>query len=309
MNKTSTNQSWVNLISDFCYYLKIERGLSKNTIESYERDIKELKRFLETKKIFNTPITCDTSQIKFFIYENSKVKSSTTQARQISSLKSFFNYLMFEKYRQTSPVELIESPKIIKKLPSVLSIEEINRIINTINLSKPHGHRNKTIIEILYSCGLRVSELVNLKISNLFLKEKLILIKGKGNKERLVPLNSLSKKYIEIYINNIRSLQKIPADFTDILFLNRNGKTLTRAMIFHIIKVATKAAGIQKQISPHTFRHSFATHLLENGADLRMIQQLLGHESITTTEIYIHLNMTKLRKEILKYHPRSTKRN
>jgi len=296
---------WEKIILDYYNFLKIERGLSKNSIESYVNDIRSLERFFKEKKINETPKNCSADNIKYFIYESSKKLSANSQARRVSGLKNFFNYLIFEKYRQESPLELIESPKVIRKLPNTLSLKEVEIILNNIDLAQPQGHRNRAIVEMLYGCGLRVSELIDLQISNLFFKEKLILVKGKGNKQRLVPLGSYAQKYAQIYINEIRVLHNILPKFSDTLFLNRRGKSLTRAMIFTIIRNLSNYSGIKKSISPHTFRHSFATHLLENGADLRTIQQLLGHESITTTEIYIHLDSKQLRKTILKYHPRS----
>ena len=296
---------WEQLIIDYYNFLKIERGLSKNSIESYIVDIRSLERFFKEKKINETPTNCSSDSIKYFIYESSKKLSSLSQARRISGLKNFFNYLVLEKYRDESPIELVESPKFTRKLPHTLSLKEIDAMIDAIDLGHPQGHRNRAIIEMLYGCGLRVTELIYLQISNLFFKEKLVLIKGKGEKQRLVPLGSHAQKYIQIYINEIRVLHNILPKFSDTLFLNRRGKPLTRAMIFTIIRNLSNDLGIKKTISPHTFRHSFATHLLENGADLRTIQQLLGHENITTTEIYIHLDSKRLRETILKYHPRS----
>ena len=231
--------------------------------------------------------------------------NARSQARIISGLKSFFNYLIFEDYRETNPLELIESPRIGRKLPDTLTTKEIDLLINVIDLSHPQGERNRAIIETLYSCGLRVSELTELKISDLFFEEDFIKVTGKGNKQRFVPISELTKKYINTYKNHIRIHLTPLKDDVDILFLNRRGKKLTRAMIFTIVKTLTKQANIQKKISPHTFRHSFATHLLENGADLRSIQQMLGHESITTTEIYMHVDRSHLKEVLDNFHPRS----
>ena len=228
-----------------------------------------------------------------------------SQARRISGLKSFFNFLIFEGYRKNSPIDLIESPKLGRKLPTVLSLSEIERLLDCIDLSHAQGHRNRAIIETLYGSGLRVSELVDLKISDLYFDENMMLINGKGDKQRLVPLGAFAKKFIQLYIDNVRVLNKISNEDRDTLFLNRNGKKLTRAMIFTIVRQLGQMIGIEKKISPHTFRHSFATHLLENGADLRTIQTLMGHESITTTEVYMHLDTQHLSQVLKDFHPRN----
>ena len=229
--------------------------------------------------------------------------SPHTQARRIAGLRSFFDYLIFESYRKTNPTDLIETPKLGRKLPDVLSIKEIDLLMNAIDLGHPQGHRNRAILETLYGSGLRVSELTQLSLSNLFFKEDMIRVTGKGNKQRLVPMGSHSKKHLELYIHKVRNLQKINLAHQDIVFLNRNGSALTRQMIFTIIKRLANETSIQKQIGPHTFRHSFATHLLENGADLRTIQVLMGHESITTTEVYTHLDSLHLKKIMEQFHP------
>lgn len=296
---------WHSYIKEYQNYLRLERGLSENTIANYSFDIEKLVIFLEQTKNNETPLNITEETVLQFVYELSKDVLATSQARILSGLKSFFNFLLFEEYRTTTPMELIEVPKTARKLPDVLSVQEIDNLIKAIDLSKPEGERNRAIIETLYSCGLRVSELTNLKISDLFFKENFIKITGKGNKQRFVPIAQTTQKFITIYKNQVRVNLKIQKGYEDILFLNRRGKQLTRAMIFTIIKQLAKAIELKKNISPHTFRHSFATHLLENNADLRAIQLMLGHESITTTEIYTHLDRTYLKEVLNKFHPRS----
>ncbi|WP_335965852.1 site-specific tyrosine recombinase XerD [Galbibacter sp. PAP.153] len=295
---------WMDAITDYESYLKIERGLSLNSIENYCLDIQKLLKYLEVHQITDSPLQISPETLQGFIYETAKNISPRSQARLISGLKSFFNYLIFEDYRADNPLELIESPKIGRKLPDTLSETEIDQIIKTIDLSTPEGERNRTMLETLYSCGLRVSELVNLKISDLFFEEGFIKVSGKGDKQRFVPIAANTIKYITIYVKEIRPLIPVQKGFEDFVFLNRRGKGLTRAMVFTVIKRTTEKSGIKKNISPHTFRHSFATHLLQNGADLRAIQQMLGHESITTTEVYMHLNRKDLAKVIDQHHPR-----
>ena len=295
---------WQQAITHYQNYLKIERGLSENSISNYTFDINKLVKWLVLNNIKTSPINIEKETLQEFIYNIAKELNPRSQSRIISGLKGFFNYLIFEEYRATNPLDLIESPKIGRKLPDTLSIEEIDTIISIIDLSKPQGERNRAIIEALYGCGLRVSELISLKISDLFFDEGFIKVTGKGNKQRFVPIGSLTIKFINIYRNEIRVHQVIKPSAQDTLFLNRRGNDLTRAMIFHIVKELTEKAGIRKNISPHTFRHSFATHLLENGADLRAIQQMLGHESITTTEIYTHLDKSHLSQIINNFHPR-----
>jgi integrase/recombinase XerD len=297
--------NWGQAVSDFQMYLQIERGLSKNSIENYILDIQAFQKFLEIEKINISPLECEEEIIKQFIYETAKALSPYTQARRIAGLRSFFDYLIFEKYITSNPTDLIETPKLGRKLPDVLSIEEIELLIDHLDLQHPQGHRNRAILETLYGSGLRVSELIKLNLSNLFFKESLIRVTGKGNKQRLVPMGIIAKKYLNIYIEEVRTNQKIHSEFKDVLFLNRNGKGLTRQMIFTLIRTLAIKAGIKKKIGPHTFRHSFATHLLENEADLRSIQILMGHESITTTEMYTHLDTHHLRSVIEKYHPRN----
>jgi integrase/recombinase XerD len=259
---------------------------------------------LNDNAIAISPEKINEETIQLFIYAVSKEVNARSQARIISGLKSFFSYLIFEDYRTDNPMELIEAPKIGRKLPDTLSTDDIDNLIAAIDLSSPEGERNKAIIETLYSCGLRVSELVTLKISDLFFDEGFIKITGKGNKQRFVPVATTTQKYIVLYRNSIRNHLSISKGFEDTLFLNRRGKQLTRAMIFTIIKTLAVKINLQKNISPHTLRHSFATHLLENGADLRSIQLMLGHESITTTEIYVHLDRKHLTQIINKFHPR-----
>ena len=295
---------WPQAITHYQNYLKIERGLSENSISNYTFDINKLVKWMVLNNVKTSPINIEKETLQEFIYNIAKELNPRSQSRIISGLKGFFNYLIFEEYRATNPLDLIESPKIGRKLPDTLSIEEIDTIISIIDLSKPQGERNRAIIEALYGCGLRVSELISLKISDLFFDEGFIKVTGKGNKQRFVPIGSLTIKFINIYRNEIRVHQVIKPSAQDTLFLNRRGNDLTRAMIFHIVKELTEKAGIRKNISPHTFRHSFATHLLENGADLRAIQQMLGHESITTTEIYTHLDKSHLSQIINNFHPR-----
>ena len=298
--------NWKNALADYQHYLKLERGLSKNSNQSYTRDIEKFILFLEKNQIKDSPIEVSKEIIQQFIYEIAKVVNPRSQARIISGLKSFFNYLIFEDYRKDNPMDLIESPKIGRKLPDTLSETEINQLIDAIDLSKPEGERNRAMLETLYGCGLRVSELINLRLSDLFFEEDFIKVTGKGDKQRFVPISSINKKYIDIYRNQVRAHLNIQEGFQDILFLNRRGKQLTRAMVFTIVKNLAEHIGLQKTISPHTFRHSFATHLLENGADLRAIQQMLGHESITTTEIYMHVDRTHLAEVMNTYHPRKS---
>ena len=294
---------WEQATKDYKHYLKLERGLSKNTIDSYNRDIKKLIFFLEKNNLSISPTDLNEEIIQQFIYEIAKKVNPTSQARIISGLRSFFDYLIFEKYRETNPTDLIESPKIGRKLPDTLTEEEINLLIASIDLSKSQGERNRAILETMYSCGLRVSELISLKISDIFFDEGFIKVVGKGNKERFVPIHFRAQKYIIMYMNEIRTFLSIKKGFEDTLFLNRRGKSLSRQMIFMILKDLAIKINLNKKISPHTFRHSFATHLLKNGADLRAIQQMLGHESITTTEVYVHLDTSYLKKIVEKYHP------
>lgn len=296
--------NWNIHIKSFQSYLKIERGLSQNTIDNYTFDINRLCLFLTQNNIQISPEKITDQVLQEFIYEVSKQVNARSQARIISGLKSFFSYLIFEDYRSENPLELIETPKTGRKLPDTLDISEIDQLIHAIDLSQAEGERNRAIIETLYGCGLRVSELVSLKISDLFFEEGFIKITGKGNKQRFVPIGNLTQKFIEIYSKSVRIHVPVNKGHEDTLFLNRRGRGLSRAMIFTIIKELAIKMELKKSISPHTLRHSFATHLLENGADLRSIQLMLGHESITTTEIYVHVDRRLLTKVINDFHPR-----
>ena len=298
---------WEYEIIEYKNYLKLERSLSDNSISAYINDVKKLTAYLELEG--NSDINCSNLDFeilkKFIEYLYKLGISSHTQARIISGLKSFFNYLIIEEKISVNPMELIQSPKLNKKLPDTLSLDEIDKILNAIDMGTYEGTRNRAIIETLYSCGLRVSELINLSIQNLFLDIGFVKVLGKGSKERLVPIGSSAIKFINMYINEYRKSMKIIGGNEGFLFLNRRGKKLTRNMIFLIIKELSRKINLQKNVSPHTFRHSFATHMIEGGADLRAVQDMLGHESITTTEIYTHLNKEYLREVVKKFHPRS----
>ena len=298
---------WDNEVNEFKNYLKLERSLSKNSIDAYLLDIRKLTSFISEN--YSTSLSIENinvSIIESFIKYLFKSESSTySQARIVSGLKSFFNYLLLEEKIDINPMELIDAPKLVRKLPETLSIQEIENIINAVDLDSKEGMRNKAILETLYSCGLRVSELVNLKVQNLFLDIGFIKVLGKGMKERLVPIGTKAAECISLYMNEYRKSINISEGFEGYLFINRRGKNLTRNMIFIIVKDLVKKAGLKKNISPHTFRHSFATHLIEGGADLRAVQEMLGHESITTTEIYTHLNKNYLKEVVNKFHPRS----
>ncbi|TVZ28177.1 integrase/recombinase XerD [Gillisia sp. Hel_I_86] len=297
--------NWKEASLDYKNYLLIERGLSINSVANYSLDIHKLINYLEENNISISPIKISSEILQQFIFEVAKSLNPRSQSRLISGLKSFFDFLIFEGYREHNPMEIIESPKVGRKLPDVLSLAEIDKMIFNIDLSSAQGERNKAIIETLYSCGLRVSELLDLKISDLFFKEGFIKVTGKGDKQRFVPISDTTQDYITEYLQNSRNHNAIHPKASDIVFLNRRGKSLTRAMIFTIVRNLAKQAGIHKKTSPHTFRHSFATHLLENGADLRAIQLMLGHESITTTEIYMHVDKSHLKQVIHSFHPRS----
>lgn len=297
-------KSWIKLMADYKSYLKIERGLSDNSVTNYLFDVQRLVDYLSEKQIDISPVNITDETIQQFIYHIAAELNPRSRARIISGLKSFFNYLVFEDYRKDSPMELIEVPKIGRKLPDTLSTTEIDSLINAIDLSKDEGERNRAMLETLYSCGLRVSELISLKLSDLFFDEGFLKVTGKGNKQRFVPIGAFTQKYIAIYCSEVRNTLNIQKGHEDTLFLNRRGKGLTRAMVFTIIRNLAEKVGLHKTISPHTFRHSFATHLLENGADLRSIQLMLGHESITTTEIYMHLDRKFLNQVLNTYHPR-----
>lgn len=300
------NSSWDDTIKDFELYLRLEKSLSENSIEAYTHDIHKMYEFLVIHENYKSPESIDLDIIRDFIYWLNMIGiSERSQARIISGIKAFYTYLWLEKRISEDPTELIDLPKIGKKLPEFLSIEEIDKMLYSIDFSKPEGQRNKAIIETLYSCGLRVSELINLRLSNLYFNEGFIRVIGKGNKERLVPISNKAIKEIGYYKETTRNHLSPIKGSEDIVFLNRRGKKLTREMIFIIIKQVAMAAEITKNISPHTFRHSFATHLVNGGADLRAVQDMLGHETITTTEIYTHLDKQHLRDTIMMYHPRS----
>ena len=294
--------NWDSLIKSFSTYLRIERSLSNNTIESYSNDLNKLSDFLTPKSISATKVRLN--DLKDFISSISEILSETSQSRIISAIKSFYKFLLIENLIETDPSENLVSPKIGRKLPNVLTIEEINLIINSIE-SNNVGIRNKAIIEIIYGCGLRVSELTNLLLSNLFLKQGYIKIVGKGNKERLSPIGSLAIDSLNDFLTNVRPGLKINNKFSDHVFINNRGTSLSRSMIFKMIKKYTLKANINKDISPHSLRHSFATHLVEGGANLRAVQEILGHSSITTTEIYTHLDSDYLRSNLVEYHPRA----
>ena len=296
--------SWNRYIKEFVSYLKIEKGLAENSIFAYQNDVAKLHDF--SVSIDKNAEQISYNDLKLFIAELYDLGlSARTQARIISGIKQFYGYLLLENYITIDPSELLDQPKIGRKLPEVLTIEEIDRLIDALDMSKTESHRNKAIIETLYSCGLRVSELVNLRFSDLFFEEGFIRVIGKGNKERLVPVSASVEKEISIYNDHIRRHQNIKKGDENVVFLNRRGGKLTRVMIFTIIKDLAERISLQKTISPHTFRHSFATHLLEGGANLRAIQEMLGHESITTTEIYTHLDQRYLKEAILSFHPRN----
>jgi len=298
--------NWERYIKDFVSFLKIEKGLAENSIFAYQNDVAKLYEFADARKLSPTDLTYE--HLKEFVAELYDLGlSARTQARVISGVKQFFGFLLLEDVIQDDPSELLEMPKIGRKLPEVLSIEEVDRLISAVDLSKTEGHRNRAILETLYSCGLRVSELVNLKFSDLFFEEGFIRVIGKGNKERLVPVSPSVEKEIKLYTQHIRNQQEIKPGNEHIVFLNRRGAQLTRVMIFTIIKDLAESIGLTKSISPHTFRHSFATHMIEGGANLRAVQEMLGHESITTTEIYTHLDQRFLRDAIVSFHPRNKK--
>ncbi|TLX71512.1 site-specific tyrosine recombinase XerD [Labilibacter sediminis] len=297
---------WESEIEDFRGYLKVEKGLSDNSIHAYVTDLTKLVHFLNEKGYKFGPEGVVLAHLKEMMeWVTQKGISPRTQARIISGIKSFYKFLLIEEKIDRDPTALLESPKIGRKLPEILSVEEIDSIINAIDTKKPEGQRNKAILETLYSCGLRVSELIDLKISNLFFESGFIKIEGKGNKERLVPISTKAIKEINLYLSEYRRNLKIHVDSEDVLFLNRRGKKLSRVMIFTIIKNLVGKLGFSKNVSPHTFRHSFATHLIDGGANLRAVQEMLGHESIITTEIYTHLDKEYLKNTLIQFHPRS----
>ena len=298
--------SWETYIKGFRNYLKLERSLSENSIQAYLRDVRKLEQFFELKKKSLTPGAVTTQHLKDFLeYLNELGMSAYSQARIISGLRGFFNYLLGEELIQTDPSELIEGPRLGRKLPDTLDYHEVEKILSSIDLSAPEGTRNRAMLEVLYSSGLRVSELVGLKRASIYADIGFLRVIGKGNKERLVPIGKEALKYLTLYLEQVRPQQKIQAGSESFVFLNRRGRPLSRVMVFTIIKNLVAKAGIRKTVSPHTFRHSFATHLIEGGADLRAVQEMLGHESITTTEIYTHLDRDYLKQVIREFHPRS----
>ncbi len=298
---------WEHAINDYIRFLRLEKSLAENSVSAYVRDVKVLKAFAENA-LGKEPESLTSDDISLFLeHVQQKSYNHRSQARILSGVKGFYKYLMVEEVIDIDPTELIQGPKMTRKLPDFLTIDEIDAMIASFDLSKPEGQRNRAIIETLYSCGLRVSELVNLKITDLFFNDGLIKVLGKGDKERLVPIGKKAIKEISLYFHNRKGLKKIDKKWENILFLNRNGGRLTREMIFTIVKRAAQAAGIKKTISPHTLRHSFATHLVERGADIRVVQEMLGHESILTTEIYTHLDRQYLKDTILMFHPRKGK--
>lgn len=300
--------NWNSYKIRFKQYLQLERSLSKNSIEAYTDDIIKLEQYSQSFLNNKSPLQIELNHLQAFVKWISEMGfSPTSQARIISGIKTFYKFLLIENEITQSPAELIEAPKTARKLPVYLSIEEIDQLIAQIDRSTPEGERNITLLETLYSCGLRVTELVTLKISDLHLNEEYIKVTGKGNKERLVPIGKAAKKLLNNYINNVRVHLPVKKNAGDFIFLNRRGSPISRVMVFYIIKDLADKAGIKKKMSPHTFRHSFATHLVEGGADLRAVQEMLGHESITTTEIYTHLDRQYLRDNILSYHPRNKK--
>jgi len=298
--------NWTLFLKEFVTYLKLEKSLSANSIQAYLHDVTQLLNFIEYSKLSILPEEVDLFLLeKFISWVNGIGINPRSQARMISGIRAFYRFLLLNEYIDTDPTALLELPRLGRKLPTILNVEEIDALLGAIDLGKPEGHRNKAMLETLYSCGLRVSELVNLKISNLYFDEGFIKVIGKGDKERLVPISPKAIREITYYFEKTRNHQNIQKGFENLVFLNRRGKGLTRVMVFTIIKELAKITGLKKNISPHTFRHSFATHLVEGGADLRAVQEMLGHESIITTEIYTHLDREYLRDTIMRFHPRA----
>lgn len=297
---------WNSLIKGFKAYLQLERSLSPNSVDAYLRDIRKFVEFLEIKEWSVNALHIEMKHLeKFIFWINELGLGERTQARMISGLKAFYKYLLVEDLIDVAPTDLLEGPRLDRKIPEVLSIAEVNAILESIDLSTPHGTRNRAMLETLYACGLRVSEMIDLRLTNLYPEIGFVKVLGKNNKERIVPIGDSALKHINFYIEGVRRAQmNIHPDHENFVFLNRRGKKLSRVMVFMVVKEATLAAGIEKTVSPHTFRHSFATHLVEGGADLKAVQDMLGHESITTTEIYTHLDREFLRETILNFHPR-----
>ncbi len=299
---------WKDAIDEFRNYLLVERSLTENTIIAYEKDVRQFSEYLSFSAPGLAPAAIGPDEIRSFVVYLSEVGiQATSVSRFLSAIRSFFSYLLLEGEIAKDPSSLVESPRLGRKLPQILSIEEIDAMQGSIDLSKPEGHRNMAIIEVLYSCGLRVSELVGLLISRIYFEDSYILVEGKGSKERLVPISPRAIDYLRFYLNHYRKTLNPSSQHTDFVFLSRRSKPLSRIMVFLIVKDLARTAGITKTVSPHTFRHSFATHLVEGGADLRSVQAMLGHESIITTEIYTHLNRDYLRQTIIDFHPRSPK--
>ena len=296
--------SWNVYIRGYKNYLQIEKSLSKNTVDAYCRDIIKLNEFFNNNELTKKINELSYQDFQNYIsHLNNQKINARSQSRVISSIRSFFKFLILEKIVEENPSDLLENPKTGKKLPEFLTIKEVDELVQQIDRSKADGERNLAIIEVLYGCGLRVTELIELKISEIYWKEGFIRVIGKGNKERLIPLGKIASKYLKVYLNEVRVHQIISNEFIDHVFLNKNGKKISRVMIFKIIKRLTELAGIKKNVSPHTLRHSFATHLVEGGADLRAVQEMMGHQSITTTEIYTHLDKNYLKQSILDHHP------
>ena len=299
---------WHSYIIGFKAYLQLEKSLSKNSIEAYVRDVEKLCQYLSIKESQVEPNEITIKTLRDFLkFINELGINSTSQARIISGLKSFYHYLLMEDLIKINPIALLESPKVTRKIPDTLAVYEIDEMLATLDLSKDESNRNHAIIETMFSCGLRVSEVINLKITDVYVADEFIRVVGKGNKERLVPISEKALKEIDIYVHSVRNKLSIDKDCNDIIFLNRRGKKLSRVYIFLVIKEMALRAGIKKNISPHTLRHSFATSLVEAGADLRSVQQMLGHESITTTEIYTHISKEYLHEVIINFHPRGKK--
>lgn len=296
--------NWKQALIDYQSYLEIERGLSKNSVKAYLKDINQLITYLNEEQILATPAEIELDALRTYIQAIATQVNPRSQSRNISALRSFFHFLLLENVRDDNPAKRLEIPKIKQHIPDTLSVEEIDTLIASIDLSKPEGERNRAIIETLYGCGLRVTELIELQISNVYFNEGLVKVKGKGNKERWVPLADATAKFLNLYIKEIRVHQDIQPKAKDLVFVNRRGNGLSRVMIFNIVKNLAEKSGIRKSISPHTFRHSFASHMVQGGADLRTVQQILGHESITTTEIYTHIDQEYL-SSVIKHHPRS----
>ncbi len=307
--KTFELMNWQIAIRGFSQYLRLEKSLSANSIEAYVHDVEKLRQYSEQELSNHSPLQTTTTHVKAFISSIHEIGlSATTQARIISGLKGFFGYLLLEKEIKSDPMELIDTPRTGRKLPDILSVDEVDKLFASIDLSRPDGHRNRAMLELMYSCGLRVSELTEMRLSSMHASDGFIRVIGKGNKERLVPVGQTALIWIQHYLHQTRNHQTIKPGQEDYIFLNQRGSKLSRMSVFNVIRELVQKSAIKKQISPHTFRHSFATHLVEAGADLRAVQEMLGHASITTTEIYTHLDRQRLREEILSFHPRYSRK-